>query len=207
MLHAGIDALFGRNRDGQRTRNIFQRRRPSHPKDAQDDLSKFFSTKPHLDKHMDHGSTFGFAAMQGWRSSMEDRHKHLIPLDKHSWKSWSFFAIFDGHNGICQKQRCFLSFKKKKLFVFAKIQGICAARNSADRLDSHLLRELNRIPAEPENNVIKAGVPICSSQVDLDQLHCAIKQSYYKLDQDLRNVVKDDSGCVCVRFRLFFYSS
>ena len=37
--------------------------------------------------------------MQGWRSTMEDKHKHLIPFDNHSWKLWSYFAIFDGHNG------------------------------------------------------------------------------------------------------------
>lgn len=104
MLHAGIEALFGRNRDGHRTRHIFHLRRRHHNhdnthKDERDELAKFFLDKPQLDKTLAHDSTFAFAGMQGWRSGMEDRHKHLIPLDNQSWKLWSYFAIFDGHNG------------------------------------------------------------------------------------------------------------
>jgi hypothetical protein len=100
MLHAGIEALFGRNRDGHRTKHIFHlHRRNQNNKNEHDEIEKFFLTKPQLDKTLIHGSTFGFAAMQGWRSSMEDEHKHLIPFDNYSWKLWSYFAIFDGHNG------------------------------------------------------------------------------------------------------------
>jgi hypothetical protein len=43
---------------------------------------------------------------------------------------------------------------------------------------------------------ITSGVPVRSSQLDLDQLHTVIKQAYFQLDQDLRKIVKDDSGCV-----------
>lgn len=39
------------------------------------------------------------------------------------------------------------------------------------------------------------------SQLELDQLHSAIKQTYFELDKDLRKMVKDDSGCVCVGSR------
>ena len=104
MLHAGVEALFGRNRDGHRSRNIFHLCRPHHHHhhrhtNEHDDLAKFFSNKPHLDKELFHGSAFAFAAMQGWRSSMEDKHKHLLCLDPQRWKSWAFFAIFDGHHG------------------------------------------------------------------------------------------------------------
>jgi hypothetical protein len=98
MLNAGIEALFGRNRDGQRSKHRVFFRRRNH-KDEQDELAKFFLDKPHSDKTLIHGSIFAFAAMQGWRSTMEDKHKHLIPLDNHSWKLWTYFAIFDGHNG------------------------------------------------------------------------------------------------------------
>ena len=94
MLHAGIEALFGRNRDGKH-RFRFRRRQ----KDEQDEFAKFFLDKPHSVKTLHHGSSYAFGAMQGWRSTMEDRHKHLIPLDHHAWKLWSYFAIFDGHNG------------------------------------------------------------------------------------------------------------
>ena len=42
---------------------------------------------------------------------MEDKHKFLIPLDHYAWKFWSFFAIFDGHNGKMtsnekEKEKC-----------------------------------------------------------------------------------------------------
>jgi len=45
---------------------------------------------------------------------------------------------------------------------------------------------------------IKNGEPVRSSQLDLSQLRAAIKQTYFQLDKDLRKMVKDDSGCVCV---------
>jgi hypothetical protein len=105
MLHAGIEALFGRNRDGHRTKHIFHLRRRHHTqKDEHDELAKYFLDKPRLDKTLIHGSTFTFAAVQGWRSSMEDTHKHLIPFDNQSWKLWSYFSIFDGHNGKKKQQ-------------------------------------------------------------------------------------------------------
>jgi hypothetical protein len=94
MLHAGLEALFGRNRDGKH-RFRFRRRQ----KDEQDEFAKFFLDKPHSVKTLNHGSSFAFGAMQGWRSTMEDRHKHLTPFDHHAWKLWSYFSIFDGHNG------------------------------------------------------------------------------------------------------------
>lgn len=97
MLHAGIEALFGRHRNTHQTKHFF--RRHSTCKDPRDELSRFFADKPHLNKTLFHGNSFAFAALQGWRSTMEDKHKHLIPFDRHSWKSWAYFAIFDGHNG------------------------------------------------------------------------------------------------------------
>ncbi len=49
-----------------------------------------------------------------------------------------------------------------------------------------------------KDETIKKGEPVRSSQLDLSQLRAAIKQTYYQLDKDLRKMVKDDSGCVCV---------
>ncbi len=54
-----------------------------------------FLTQPRTDKELDGGRSFGFASMQGWRKTHEDAHKHLIPLDNHLWKYWSYFAVFD----------------------------------------------------------------------------------------------------------------
>jgi hypothetical protein len=113
MLYAGIEALFGRNRDGHRKKKLFHFHR--RHEDEDDDIAKCFSDKPHLEKTLNHGSTFAFAAMQGWRSTMEDKHKHLISLDNYSWKFWSYFAIFDGHNGKIK-----MKYLKKKRFLFSR---------------------------------------------------------------------------------------
>jgi len=59
-----------------------------------------FLTNPNTRKEFDHGESFSFGGMQGWRKSNEDFHKHLCPIDHHHWKVWSYFSIFDGHNGI-----------------------------------------------------------------------------------------------------------
>ena len=103
MLQAGIEALFGRNRDHHRKRNYFRRVRrhqpPRHQTTEEEELAKLFLDQPETKKELQHGSTFGFGAMQGWRATMEDKHKHLIPFDSSSWKLWSYFALFDGHNG------------------------------------------------------------------------------------------------------------
>ena len=43
MLHAGIEALFGRNRDHHRKRHLFHlRRRNDNHKEEIDELAKFF---------------------------------------------------------------------------------------------------------------------------------------------------------------------
>ena len=104
MLHAGIEALFGRNRDHHRKRSLFRllRRHDSH-KDEPDELASFFSDKAHTEKELFHGEHFAFAGMQGWRTTMEDKYKHLNSLDSRSWKFWSFYSIFDGHNGEKEK--------------------------------------------------------------------------------------------------------
>lgn len=177
-LHARLEALFGRNRDHQRKRNLFQRGRPEenlhHHRDDQDEFDKLFSDRAHTEKEILHGSTFGFASMQGWRSTMEDKHKFLIPLDHYAWKFWSFFAIFDGHNGID------------------------TAKHSADHLDIYLLHALNKMLEDNGYHESKYPEAVRSSELNLDQLKNVIKETYYQLDQNLRRMVKDESGCVCI---------
>jgi hypothetical protein len=102
MFHASLEALFGRNSTPRRTRQLLLRQ---HPTAKDNPLTKLFLNKPKRDKQVIRGSTFAFAAMQGWRATMEDEHKHLLPLDNQTWKSWSFFAIFDGHHGTCMKNQ------------------------------------------------------------------------------------------------------
>lgn len=52
--------------------------------------------------------------------------------------------------------------------------------------------------AQHDDESIKHGEPVRSSQLDLSKLRAVIKQTYYQLDKDLKKLVKDQSGCVCV---------
>ena len=119
MIHEGVEKLFGQNRDHHRRRNLFRflrhfhfhsksnseihenenQHEHEHHLDEFNELEKLFLKKPNLEKFILSQSTFTFASMQGWRSTMEDKNKHLIPFDHQSWKLWSYFSIFDGHNG------------------------------------------------------------------------------------------------------------
>lgn len=100
MLHAGIEALFGRNRTSHKQRHLFRlRRRHRHHEENFDELAKFFLDKPNTKQEVISDANFVFASMQGWRSTMEDTHRHSLSLDDASWKLWSYFSIFDGHNG------------------------------------------------------------------------------------------------------------
>ncbi|CAF0767170.1 unnamed protein product [Rotaria sp. Silwood1] len=175
MFHAGLEALFGRNRDHHKKRHLFRlRRHRNNRKEEADELAKLFSDKPHTEKELISDSNFGFAAMQGWRSTMEDKYKHLIPFDDASWKLWSYFSIFDGHNGIE------------------------TAKNAADHLEIHLLEILNKMLVQQKDDKINSGEPVRSSQLDIPTLCAAIKQAYFELDKHLKSMVKDDSGCVCI---------
>lgn len=175
MLHAGIEALFGRSRDHHRKRHLFSLlRRHNNHKDEDEEIANLFSDRAHTEKDILQGENFVFAAMQGWRSTMEDKHKNLISFDERSWKLWSYFSIFDGHNGTD------------------------TAKHAADQLDKHLLDSLNEMLVQHDDESIKHGEPVRSSQLDLSKLRAVIKQTYYQLDKDLKKLVKDQSGCVCI---------
>lgn len=43
---------------------------------------------------------YAVAAMQGWRTDMEDAHTTQISMSNEMpFLNWSFFAVFDGHAG------------------------------------------------------------------------------------------------------------
>ena len=42
--------------------------------------------------------------MQGWRTSMEDSHTHILSLPEDD--TASFFAVYDGHGGSNVAQYC-----------------------------------------------------------------------------------------------------
>ena len=82
------------------------------------------------------------------------------------------------------------------MFFFFK--GIDTAKNAAEHLNVHLVEAFNEMLNHHSDENVKNGEPVRSSQLDLTQLHAAIKQTYFQLDQNLKNLVKDESGCVCV---------
>uniref|UniRef100_UPI00358E4569 protein phosphatase 1A-like n=1 Tax=Myxine glutinosa TaxID=7769 RepID=UPI00358E4569 len=61
-----------------------------------------FLDKPKTDKHTSYGQgnslRFGLSSMQGWRVEMEDAHTAVLGLPR-GLRSWSFFAVYDGHAG------------------------------------------------------------------------------------------------------------
>lgn len=141
---------------------------------AEDEMENLFLKNAHTDKELEHGEKFGYCGMQGWRRSNEDFHKHLIPFDGHLWKLWSFFAIFDGHNGID------------------------TAKNSSKLLGQHLLDAFNEKMKFPNDHAVH------SSQIDFKQFEHLIKETFYRLDKELHQLVHDQSGSVCVN--IFFFS-
>lgn len=80
-----------------------------------------FLSHPLTVKLIEHGEQFAFGAMQGWRKSNEDFHKHLIPIDQHSWMLWNYFAIFDGHNGFIYLSISFLTKSYSFFYLFVKV--------------------------------------------------------------------------------------
>ena len=68
-----------------------------------------FLDKPKTEKHNEggvgNGLKFGLSSMQGWRVEMEDAHSAVLGLPC-GLKSWSFFAVFDGHAGAKVSAYC-----------------------------------------------------------------------------------------------------
>ena len=91
----------------------FSQKKMSKDHSNEDIGESLFLKNARKDKELEHGEQFAFCGMQGFRKSNEDFHKHSIPFDNQSWKLWSFFAIFDGHNG----QKHFFFVSRSMLFV------------------------------------------------------------------------------------------
>ncbi|CAF1204422.1 unnamed protein product [Didymodactylos carnosus] len=131
--------------------------------------------RPMKDKELEHGKheniEFAFGSMQGYRLSNEDMHKHLLEFDNQFWKLWSYFSIFDGHNGID------------------------AAKHACDRLDKQLLTSLNHLLTKHDNSSYDSSESI---NFDIEEFKSAIKETYYKLDEELRSVIQDQSGSACI---------
>lgn len=78
-------------------------------------------------------------------------------------------------------------------------QGIDTAKHAAEQLDIYLVNALNDMLNHHTDENVKNGEPVRSSQLDNSQLIATIKQTYYQLDLNLKSLVKDESGSVCVK--------
>jgi serine/threonine protein phosphatase PrpC len=91
---------------------------------------------------------------------MEDAHATVLKLDDHHWSSWSYFGIFDGH------------------------AGFRTAVKSAEKLHLRIVSSLNNLVQETNN--LKSLQNITSSQIDFNKFEMAIKDAYFKFDNEWR---------------------
>ncbi len=70
--------------------------------------------KPVTDKSTHRGENsylkYGCSSMQGYRVSMEDRHNYETRVTNSANAEISFFAVYDGHSGMCLQQIAILFF-------------------------------------------------------------------------------------------------
>jgi len=124
-----------------------------------------FLEKPKVEKHNDRGKNddirYGLGSMQGWRVDMEDAHATILKLDDQRWSHWSYFGIFDGH------------------------AGHRTAVRAADKLHLRLVTCLNQYLSDLLPT--KSTGPVSSSQLDFHMFEMAIKDAYFKFDNECRD--------------------
>uniref|UniRef100_A0A8C9WNF1 protein-serine/threonine phosphatase n=1 Tax=Scleropages formosus TaxID=113540 RepID=A0A8C9WNF1_SCLFO len=105
--------------------------------------------------------SFGFAAMQGWRVSMEDAHNCIPELDEET----AMFAVYDGHGGeevalycskylpdIVKDQKAYKDGKLQKALedAFLAIDGMITTED--------VIKELAQIAGRPQEDAAKDRV-------------------------------------------------
>lgn len=78
-------------------------------------------------------------------------------------------------------------------FVFL---GVQTANYVAENLHVQLTEALNEIVQQKNDESVHC------SELNHEKLYEAIKKTFLQLDQQMKQLVKDDSGCVCVSYRL-----
>jgi len=140
-----------------------------------------FLEKPKTEKHNHKGKNddlrYGLGSMQGWRVDMEDAHATVLKLDDNRWSHWSYFGIFDGH------------------------AGFRTAIKSSEKLHVRIVSSLNGLIQENTN--LKSSQNITSSQLDFNKFEMAIKDAYFKFDNEWReenrnNNTDDKSGSTAI---------
>ncbi|CAF0944906.1 unnamed protein product [Rotaria sordida] len=124
-----------------------------------------FLEKPKIEKHNSRGKNddirYGLGSMQGWRVDMEDAHATILKLDDNHWSCWSYFGVFDGH------------------------AGFRTAVKAAEKLHLHILSSLNTLVQDNLNGK-SSLLNVTSSQLDFNKFEMAIKDAYFKFDNEWR---------------------
>uniref|UniRef100_A0A8C9WA30 Protein phosphatase 1G n=1 Tax=Scleropages formosus TaxID=113540 RepID=A0A8C9WA30_SCLFO len=118
--------------------------------------------------------SFGFAAMQGWRVSMEDAHNCIPELDEET----AMFAVYDGHGGeevalycskylpdIVKDQKAYKDGKLQKALedAFLAIDGMITTED--------VIKELAQIAGRPQEDAAKDRV---AEEDDVDNEEAAL---------------------------------
>ncbi|CAF4674199.1 unnamed protein product, partial [Rotaria sp. Silwood1] len=109
---------------------------------------------------------------------MEDAHATVLKLDDNYWSYWSYFGVFDGH------------------------AGSRTAIKAAEKLHFHIVSSLNTLVKDSLN--IKSSLSnVASSQLDFHKFEEAIKDAYFKFDNEWReenrtNNPDDKSGSTAI---------
>jgi serine/threonine protein phosphatase PrpC len=91
---------------------------------------------------------------------MEDAHATVLKLEDNRWSQWSYFGIFDGH------------------------AGFRTAIKSSEKLHLRIASSLNSLVQD--NGNLKSLQHITSSQLDFNKFEMAIKDAYFKFDNEWR---------------------
>ncbi|XP_006638473.1 protein phosphatase 1G [Lepisosteus oculatus] len=118
--------------------------------------------------------SYGFAAMQGWRVSMEDAHNCIPDLDEET----AMFAVYDGHGGeevalYCSKYLPEI-IMEQKTYKDGKLQK--ALEDAFLAIDSRMtmdevVKELAQIAGRPQEDEVKERV---ADEDDVDNEEAAL---------------------------------
>ncbi|KAB5581953.1 hypothetical protein PHYPO_G00181540 [Pangasianodon hypophthalmus] len=137
-----------------------------------------YLSKPNTEKTTADGGnqklSYGLAAMQGWRVSMEDAHNCIPELDEET----AMFAVYDGHGGeevalYCSKYLPDI-IKEQKAYKDGKLQK--ALEDAFLAIDSHItseevIKELVQIAGRPQEEVAPEKV---ADEDDVDNEETAL---------------------------------
>ncbi|KAI1896981.1 hypothetical protein AGOR_G00100510 [Albula goreensis] len=155
--------------------------------------------------------SYGYAAMQGWRVSMEDAHNCIPELDEET----AMFAVYDGHGGeevalYCSKYLPEI-IKEQTAYKDGKLQK--ALEDAFLAIDSRMtteevIKELSQIAGRPQEEEVKDKV---ADEDDVDNEEAAllheeatmtIEELLIRYGQNLNSVKNGKKPCPAAKKEL-----